>query len=73
MMKFLKVLISLAYDFNYTFIFITACNCLVFGQDGKQDYVYPLITFALISLFIIFNNFLKILIRKELQNKELQP
>ena len=67
------VLIYLAYDFNYIFIFITACNCSEFCQDGKQEYVYPLITFALNSLFIIFNNFLKILIRKELQNKELQP
>lgn len=40
------VLIYLAYDFNYTFIFITACNCLEFHHDGKQEYVYPLITFV---------------------------
>lgn len=66
MMKFLKVIIYLTYDFNYIFIFITTCNCSAFCQDGRQDYVYPLITFTLISLFIIFNNFLKILIRKEL-------
>lgn len=46
MMKFLMVLIYLAYDFNYTFIFITACNCLEFHHDGKQEYVYPLITFV---------------------------
>lgn len=60
------VFIYLAYDFNYIFILITACNCLVFCQDGKQEYVYSLITFALNSWFIIFKNFLQILIRKEL-------
>lgn len=66
MMKFLMVLIYLPYAFNYRFIVITAFNCLEFYQDGEQEYVYLLITFAPNSLFIIFNNFLKILIRKEL-------
>lgn len=66
MMKFLMVLIYLPYAFNYRFIVITAFNCLEFYQDGEQEYVYLLITFAPNSLFIIFNNFLKILIRMEL-------
>lgn len=60
------VLIYLAYDFNYMFIFITSCNGSVFYQDGKQEYVYSWITLALNSLFNIFNNISKILIRKEL-------
>lgn len=66
MMKFFMVLIYLDYAFNYRFVVITAFTCLEFCQNGEQEYVYLLITFAPNSLFIIFNNFLKIIIRKEL-------
>lgn len=64
MMKFLMVLIYLAYAFNYRFIVITAFNCSEFCQDGEQEYVY--LNNICSKFFIIFNNFLKILIRKGL-------
>lgn len=60
------VLIYLAYALIIDSLVITAFTCLEFCQDGEQEYVYLLITFAPNSLFIIFNNFLKIIIRKEL-------
>lgn len=69
-MKITLALIYSPHEFDDALI---ACTCLSFSLDGQRGYVDSFLRFALKSSFIVFNNVLRIIIRRKSQNQGPQP